>query len=106
MIERFADTFYFLALLNEDDTAHQSALEYAGRRASMLVTTDWVIVEVADARAAPAQRPAFLAFWEEIRQRPRSRSSQPTAHFSTVALTSTPAASTRNGHSPTVFPSS
>ena len=70
MTVRFADTFYFLALLNEVDAAHQSALEYAGRQASMLVTTDWVIVEVADALAAPAQRPAFLALWEEIRQRP------------------------------------
>ena len=106
MTVRFADTFYFLALLNEVDAAHQSALEYAGRQASMLVTTDWVIVEVADALAAPAQRPAFLALWEEIRHAPRSRSSRPTAHFSTVALTSTPAASTRNGHSPTASLSS
>jgi len=38
--------------------------------AGRLVTTDWVLVEVADALATPAQRPAFLALWEEIRDQP------------------------------------
>ena len=70
MIVRFADTFYFLALLNESDAAHEWALEYAADLGCRLVTTDWVLVEVADALAAPAQRPAFLALWEEIRDQP------------------------------------
>ena len=78
MTIRFADTFYFLALLNENDAAHHSAREYAGRRASMLVTTDWVIVEVADALAAPAHRPAFVT---RSASAPRSRLSRPTASF-------------------------
>src|SRR5262245_66365595 len=70
MIDRFADTFYFLALLNEGDAAHRKALEFAGDLGGRLVTTDWVLVEVADALASPAQRPAFLALWEEIRDHP------------------------------------
>jgi uncharacterized protein len=70
MTPSFADTFYFLALLNEDDAAHPEARQYVGRRGLLLVTTDWVIVEVADALATPARRPAFLALWEAIRRHP------------------------------------
>lgn len=69
MIARFADTFYFLALLNERDSSHEWAREYAADLGCRLVTTDWVLVEVADALAAPAQRPAFLALWQEIRDK-------------------------------------
>ena len=70
MTARFADTFYFLALLNDGDAAHERAVQAAARLGSRLVTTDWVVVEVADALAAPAQRPAFLALWEQIRDHP------------------------------------
>jgi predicted nucleic acid-binding protein len=67
---RFADTFYFLALLNEGDAAHADARRLAGDLGGRLVTTEWVVVEVADALAAPSQRPAFLALWDEIRDHP------------------------------------
>jgi hypothetical protein len=35
----FADTFYFLALLNPDDTAHDRAIDIAARLPGRLVTT-------------------------------------------------------------------
>jgi hypothetical protein len=70
MITRFADTFYFLALLNEDDEAHTHAAAFSQDLGSRLVTTDWVLVEIADALAAPAQRPAFLALWNEVCDHP------------------------------------
>jgi predicted nucleic acid-binding protein len=70
MITRFADTFYFLALLNPDDAAHIGARRCAAELGSQLVTTDWVIIEVADALAAPALRGAFLALWNEIGDHP------------------------------------
>ncbi len=70
MMPRFADTFYFLALLNPSDAAHELALEYAVDLGSRLVTTDWVLVEVADALARPAQRRAFFSLWVEIRDHP------------------------------------
>jgi uncharacterized protein len=66
MIARFAGTFYFLALLSEGDAAHDWALAYAADLGGRLVTTDWVIVEVADALATATQRPTFLALWGEI----------------------------------------
>jgi predicted nucleic acid-binding protein len=45
----FADTFYFLALLNERDAAHKRAVA-AGRTTGLsLVTTELVLLELADA---------------------------------------------------------
>ena len=70
MISRFADTFYFLALLNPDDAAHTKAWRCAADLGSRILTTDWVVIEVADALSAPAHRGAFLALWEEIRDHP------------------------------------
>ena len=70
MNTRFADTFYFLALLNPGDGAHAAARTWAADLGGRLVTTDWVIVEVADALAAPSLRTAFLALWAEIGNHP------------------------------------
>jgi predicted nucleic acid-binding protein len=70
MTIRFADTFYFLALLNPHDAAHREAIRFAAELGGRLVTTDWVVVEVADALAGPAQRPGFLALWAEIHEHP------------------------------------
>jgi predicted nucleic acid-binding protein len=64
MITRFADTYYYLALLSEDDTAHARAVEFSRLRGGRIVTTTWVLTEVADALAVPPQRRAFLALLE------------------------------------------
>jgi predicted nucleic acid-binding protein len=43
----FADTYYFVALLNRNDQYHQRAIEFdRGHRG--LLTTEWVLTEVAD----------------------------------------------------------
>jgi hypothetical protein len=55
----FADTFYFLALLHLDDGAHARALSFSETRADPLVTTAWVLTEVADALATPGMRESF-----------------------------------------------
>lgn len=60
----FADTFYFLALLHLDDNAHARALSASQTLASPLLTTAWVVTEVADALAMPGMRenvPRLLA---------------------------------------------
>lgn len=49
----FADSFYFLALLRLDDSAHARALAASPKRSERLVTTAWVLTEVADALAVP-----------------------------------------------------
>lgn len=47
----FADAFYFIALINERDQAHQRVAQYSRALDRPLVTTAWILVEVADACA-------------------------------------------------------
>ncbi len=67
MTTRFADAFYFLALLNSGDAAHAAAFHLANAGGMRMVTTAWVLCEVADAMAAPANRPLFLRLIEGFR---------------------------------------
>jgi predicted nucleic acid-binding protein len=59
MNEVFADTFYFLALLNPKDSAHARAASVALGR-PQLVTSRWILTEVGDALSAPVNRNLFL----------------------------------------------
>lgn len=52
----FADTFYFLALLNVGDEAHADADRFATDDSRTLLTTAWVLTEVADGLAQTAGR--------------------------------------------------
>ena len=61
MTATFADTFYYLALLNPRDQAHGAAVAIGATLSGGLVTTRAVLIEVADALASPAERPKFLA---------------------------------------------
>ncbi|MCG3127578.1 MAG: hypothetical protein CHACPFDD_02443 [Phycisphaerae bacterium] len=70
MTPYFADTFYYLALLNPRDEAHQRVTEFTRRIDRATVTTAWVLTEVGDAMAAPGQRRAFIALVEAIRVDP------------------------------------
>jgi hypothetical protein len=55
----FADAFYYFAVLNAKDKAHQKSLDFATRHRAPTVTTAWVLTEVADGLAATAHRAAF-----------------------------------------------
>ena len=56
----FADTFFFLALRNPQDEAHGRAVAITAQVAGRpLVTTAWVLTEVADALAKPRNRKGF-----------------------------------------------
>jgi predicted nucleic acid-binding protein len=57
----FADTYYYLAVLNPRDAAHARALAIGPALSGRLVTTSYILTEVADALAAPPDRPRFLA---------------------------------------------
>ncbi len=69
MSERFADSFFFFALLDEDDEAHDRATEAVHELRADLVTTPWVLLEVGDGLAAPRTRGRFIALLELIRTR-------------------------------------
>lgn len=66
----FADTFYFLALLHVDDAAHASALRLSQTRTDPLLTTVWVLTEVADALAMPGMREGFPRLLAALRADP------------------------------------
>ena len=60
----FADTFFFLALLNDEDQAHPEARAFATQESPAYLTTEWVLTEVADAFCAPQARRQFLRLLE------------------------------------------
>ena len=57
----FADTYYYLALLSESDSAHEDALRQSRNFSGRTITTAWVLTEVADALASPELRFLFPA---------------------------------------------
>src|SRR5215210_6459817 len=64
----FGDTFYFLALLNVDDAAHESVRKFLEGFDRSIVTTDWVLIEVADAMASLRARSQFCDFVDGIKR--------------------------------------
>ena len=62
----FADTFYFLALLNSKDESHARAWEFSKSRDAPLVTTAWILTELANALAGSAKRQVFRQLLDEI----------------------------------------
>lgn len=57
----FADTFYFLALLDERDPAHARAVAVSNAREQSFVTTEFVLLELADALNKTSLRGEFKA---------------------------------------------
>lgn len=55
----FADTAFFLALINPRDQYHRVAVELNSRLSAPLVTTAWVLVEFANAISASHARKSF-----------------------------------------------
>lgn len=66
MIRVFADTFYYLALLNSVDDAHANATEFTADYSGEMVTTDWVLSELADGLAGKRTRKAVIEFIESL----------------------------------------
>jgi len=70
MTKVFADTFFFLALLNPRDAAHSQAVAAARALRGPLVTTAWVLTELADAMSAPENRQEFVSALNDLRANP------------------------------------
>jgi predicted nucleic acid-binding protein len=69
----FADTFYFLALLNEGDAAHKRAVIASRTPGLSLATTEFVLLELADALCQPYQRDEVLTLWSVVETDPAFR---------------------------------
>ena len=63
----FADACYFLARLNPGDESHEQAVRVGTQETRPIVTSAWVLTEVADAMSSPANRPAFLRLLETLK---------------------------------------
>lgn len=64
----FADTHYYLALCNPRDVAHPRAVEASRQFTGSVVTSAWVIQELADGLAAPPARAGFLQLLESLEE--------------------------------------
>lgn len=66
----FGDSFYFLALLNHNDPAHGAAVNRSNQAGLEVVTTRWVLAEVADALSAPGWRQKVVRFVDHLARQP------------------------------------
>ncbi|MFL5245104.1 MAG: type II toxin-antitoxin system VapC family toxin [Gemmataceae bacterium] len=62
----FADTDYFIAQFNSSDISFEKAVAFTDTFVGRMVTTDWVIVELADAFARPPNRERFVALYQQL----------------------------------------
>ncbi len=68
----FVDTAAWIALINSRDALHGRALQVMAalaRDKTQWITTEFVLLEVADALCAPHLRPVTIAFIESARRR-------------------------------------
>lgn len=73
MNEVFVDSFYFFAILNPRDAAHAGAVEISRRSTRPMVTTTWVLTEVADGLARSANRQVFRRLLARLRANPENQ---------------------------------
>lgn len=70
--EVFADAFFYIALLNPKDGFNARAVQTAARLNRRVVTTSWVLTEVADAFAQPRLRSVAHDFLQMTLKNPRT----------------------------------
>jgi predicted nucleic acid-binding protein len=62
----FADAFYWFAVLNRRDEYHETAKRHAGSFSGSILTTQWVLAEVADALAGSKARGLVGPFFQQL----------------------------------------
>lgn len=62
----FADSFYFFALTNRRDQRHIQARDWTEAYSGSYVTTEWVLLELADGLAESPARASFQGFRQAI----------------------------------------
>ena len=69
----FADSFYFFALLNPQDSAHDQAANFSRDFGGVIVSTSSVFLEVGDGLCAVGSRHKFIRLFEVFRTNRRCR---------------------------------
>jgi hypothetical protein len=77
MKEIFADTFYFLALLSPSDAAYERARAITAGQPSRLVTTAWVLTELANGLSKREMRAGFLNTFDALQSHPAATICEP-----------------------------
>jgi len=67
----FADTFYFLALLDSREDRHAQAAAASRDPQLRLVTTEWGLAEFGDAYCHPNDRADFVSLYHSLVNHPR-----------------------------------
>ena len=67
MKEVFADTFYFLALLNPSDEAYSQVQKISVGQGRRLITTAWVLTELANALSKQSLRARFISTFTALK---------------------------------------
>ncbi|MHB1155557.1 MAG: type II toxin-antitoxin system VapC family toxin [Phycisphaerales bacterium] len=75
----FADSFYFFAILNPGDPAHQRACRFSEKFDGRVVTTAWIFTELGDGLSAPKDRPVFARLLDHFTADPQCRLIAPDA---------------------------
>lgn len=69
----FADTFYFLALLDSREAFHRRASQFSRDAEVQIVTTEWVLAEFGNAYSDPRDRADFVNLYRILIVHPRVR---------------------------------
>lgn len=67
----FADSFYFLAMLNRRDEMHDRGTQWTRTNRRGLVTTEWIILELADGLASGHGRESIFRTRAELLADPK-----------------------------------
>jgi predicted nucleic acid-binding protein len=70
--EAFADTFFFLAVGNAEDSAHAKSVAAYRDRSFRFVTTAWVLTELGDALGVPGLRDRFAVLLDTLSDDPNA----------------------------------
>lgn len=63
----FADSYFYVALLSRRDKRHSIARDWATRRRTRILTTEFILLEVANFCRSPRDRQRFTAFATSLR---------------------------------------
>ena len=66
----FADTFFFYAVLSVDDSSHHEAIDFQSHFDGEIITTEWILVELADGLCGGGDRQIFIDFHRDLRSDP------------------------------------
>jgi len=68
----FADTWYYLALLNRDDAAHEDAVRWSAQSARVVLLTEFILIEVGNTFSSGRARAKFVGLVRSLRADPNT----------------------------------